>query len=188
MRNSLVPLALLVLAACSGDSPADDADQGPSTDTAPASEDIAQPQPSPDPADDMEGEPDADGNRWFYKADSRTALFGPPQSEGALSIGCGPSGTNNGAITVIRYTAAQAEGEQVLDFTSESASASVQVSAEAMELGPDYVWQGTVSPPASDLRRVFTESESTISVRLESGDVLEVRPSEAVVRAIDACS
>lgn len=187
MRHCLAPFALLALAACSGDAPdADTEDDTASGVGAPAAEEQAP--PTPEPAGDMEGEPDTDGNRWFYKADSRTALFGPPQSEGVLAIGCGPVGMDESAITVTRYTAAEADGEQELTFTGASSSFSMSVSAEAMELGPDFVWQGTVLPPANDLRSVFAESESSISANLESGEALTVPQSEAVLRAIDACS
>ena len=179
---------MLSLAACSGDAP----DETAEDDTAAVIEDTS---PSPDnsptvrePAGDMEGEPDADGNRWFYKADSRTALFGPPQSEGVLSIGCGPSTGPSSAITVIHYSAAQEGEEEELVFAGENGSASLRVAAEATQLGPDYIWQGDISPPARDLRRVFAESDSPVTVRLESGDTMDVPASEAVVRAIDACS
>lgn len=186
MRHCLGPLALLALAACSGDAPADDPEEtAAATDPLPAP--VAE-ETTLAPAGDLEGEPDAEGNRWFYKADSRTALFGPPQSEGVLAIGCGPSTVANDGITITRYTAAQAGGAQSLVFARENASASVQVSAESMELGPDYIWQGSVEPPASDLRRVFAESGGPVTVSLESGDALEVPSSEAVVRAIEACT
>lgn len=191
MRHYLTPLAavsMLTLAACSGDAPAD----GPEDESTQVA---ADPSPSPagdeagrEPAGDMEGEPDAQGHRWFYKADSRMALFGPPQSEGVLGITCGQSAAGNPAVRVTRYTAAEESGTQALRFIGPDADFAMQVSAEGMELGPDFVWQGTVPLPATGLRDVFAGNEGPISVQLESGNALEVPASEEVVRAIDACS
>ncbi|MFB0610848.1 hypothetical protein [Aurantiacibacter poecillastricola] len=188
MHRIAAALVVLALGACSGDDPAPepvDLAQDESVQT-PA------PSPAPDPSPvatgDMEDPVGADGLRWVYKSAFRSALYGPPESEGVLAIACdtGPSGTQS--IIVTLYDTAEEGGEQMLRFIGSDYDASVEMNAVRNELGPEYVWQGAVPPQAEGLQRAFTENEGPITVQPESGEALQVPPSEAVIRVFNACA
>jgi len=185
MRKLIATATVLALAACGDDAPEDEASP-----PAPAESEIASAPttPTPSPTGASQGEADAEGNRWFYKADSGMAIFGPPESEGVLSIACRTSESGAPEILVRRYTEAQENEVQSLEFLGQNSSALVRVSSTTAELGPEFFWQGALSPPADDLRSVFAGSTGPVSVRLESGNAMKVPASDEVLRAIDACS
>jgi len=121
---------------------------------------------------------------WVYNRASGIAVFGLPNSEGLLTIGCDEGGT----LTVTRHTAATEDGKTVLVLTGQNRSASISLEAVETDVGPDHVWQGTVGPAKQSLREVFTENPGVVTVSIGEGTPLSVPASPEPVQAIDACS
>ncbi len=119
---------------------------------------------------------------WVYKEDQQMAVFGPPNSEGLLTVHC-----RDGEIVVTRHSPAEEGGTAMLNFSGDAHTASLAVRAEPMELGPEFVWQGTVSRQSDDLRQVFEDNLEAVTVSAGLGDPLRVPLSDAPVKAIDAC-
>ena len=178
MRISLVLLAPLALAACSdnSDEPSD------------AAESIAQNSPAPGARSDNEvdGLPDADGNRWFYKADTQTAIFGSSVSDGVISMSCNLSLDEDAAVVFQWLSAAQEGIEETVTVTSGERTADFTVTGTASALGPDAIWNGAMLPGDPALAFIAGASEP-LTFRLAGGSVT-TPADEAIDQVVTACS
>ena len=178
--------AVLMLAACSGES---EVDETSSVETAATDSggDAIVASPTPDPADSAKDTSTPANHRWFYKAETRTAIFGPPESEGVLAIACDTPDAGEPVIRVTRYTAASEGAQGVIRFQGDGSAASVPASAVRNQLGPSFIWRGSVPAPADDLRGVFASQDAMIAVSQETGAALQVPSSQAVRRVLGGC-
>lgn len=178
MRIPLVLLAPFALAAC-----ADDA--GEASD---AAESIAQSTPAPGARSDNEvaGVPDAKGNRWFYKAATQTALFGPANSEGIVSMSCNLSLDDDAAVVFQWLSEAQQGVEQTVTVTSGDRTADFTVTGTASALGPDAIWTGAIAP-GDPVLAFLTATSEPLTFSLGSQSVT-TPPDEAIDRVVTACS
>lgn len=177
MRIPLVVLAPLALAACADDTaPSDDA------------ESIARTTPAPGARSDNEvaGAPDAEGNRWFYKAATQTALFGPAESEGIISMSCNLSLDDDAAV-VFQWLSAAREGvEETVTVAAGDRTAAFTVTGTASALGPDAIWNGAISPGDPALAFIAaTDEPLTFSL---DGASVTTPADEAIDRVVTACS
>lgn len=178
MRIPLLLLAPLALAACSDNS-------GEPSD---AAQSIAQNSPAPGARSDNEvaGVPDAQGNRWFYKADTQTAIYGSSISDGVISMSCNLSLDEDAAVVFQWLSAAQEGAEQTVTMTSGERTAGFTVTGTASALGPDAIWNGAMLPGDPALAFLAaTDEPLTFSL----GDESVTAPAdEAIDRVVTACS
>ncbi|OBX20791.1 hypothetical protein A9995_03665 [Erythrobacter sp. QSSC1-22B] len=171
-------IAPLALAACADDSaaPSDDAQA------------IAQTTPAPGARSDNEvaGVPDAGGNRWFYRPDTQTALFGSSISDGIISMSCNLSLDEDAAV-VFQWLAAAQEGvEQTVTVASGDGTANFTVTGTASALGPDAIWNGAIAPGDPALAFLAATTEPlTFTLGSES---VTAPADEAIDRVVTACS
>lgn len=175
MRIPLLLLAPLALAACA-DEPSD------------AAESIAQNSPAPGARSDNEvaGVPDADGNRWFYKADTQTAIYGSAISDGLVSMSCNLSLDEDAAVVFQWLSAAQQGAEETVTVTSGDRTVDFAVTGTASALGPDAIWNGAMLPGDPALALLAGTSEPlTFTLR---GESVTAPADEAINRVVTACS
>lgn len=175
MRLLLVFLAPLALAACS-DEPSD------------AAESIAQTTPAPGARSDGEiaDVPNAEGNSWFYKAATQTAIFGSSISDGLISMSCNLSLDDDAAVVFQWHSAAQIGAERTVTVTSGDRTANFTVIGTASALGPDAIWNGGIFPGDPALAFLAAASEP-LTFRLGSGSVT-TPADEAIGQVVAACS
>lgn len=178
MRLALVFLIPLALAAC-----ADDADE-PSD----AAESIAQTTPAPGGRSDNEvaGVPDAEGNRWFYKAATQTAIYGSSISDGIISMSCNLSLDEDAAVVFQWLSAAQEGVEETVTVTSGDRTVDFSVTGTASALGPDAIWNGAILP--GDRALAFLAATSDPLTFSLDGATVTAPADEAIDRVVTACS
>ncbi|MDO1558023.1 hypothetical protein Q0812_01100 [Brevundimonas sp. 2R-24] len=181
MTRRQIPLAVsglalaFVLAGC-------EAEPAPPTTVEP----VPGTQPAPEPAGEQAPQDRPDPSMaWVLNDTSQLAVYGPPQSEGVLSVGCEGSG---GAARLVlrRYTAAAADAQGQIRLSSGGRSATLPASAEATQLGPDYIWRGETAPD-SEAAALLAQTETPITVEAPQGPSLTVPAAEALRRAVTAC-
>lgn len=175
MRISLLLLAPLALTACA-EEPSD------------AAESIAQNSPSPGARSDNEvdGLPDAEGNRWFYKADTQTAIYGPSISDGLISMSCNLSLDEDAAVVFQWHAAAQEGVERTVTVTSGEQTADFTVTGTASALGPDAIWNGAMLPNDPALAFIAGTSEP-LTFGL-GGESVTTPADAAIDQVVTACS
>lgn len=177
MRLALVFLVPLALAAC-----ADDAAE-PSD----AAESIAQTTPAPGGRSDNEvaGVPDVEGNRWFYKVATQTAIYGSSISNGVISMSCNVSLDDDSAV-VFQWLSAAPEGvEETVTVTSGERTVDFTVTGTASALGPDAIWNGAIAPGDPALAFLAaTSAPLTFSLR---GKSVTTPADEAIDQVVTAC-
>lgn len=170
MRPTLALLAPLALAACADD-PARDAN----SDAAP----MAQATTSP-------GTADAQGNSWFYRSATQTALFGPTDAEAVISLSCNLSLGDDAKVAFQWHTAARDGVEETLTVTAGERSLAFPVTGTASALGPDAIWNGEIAPDNPDLAFLARSSEPlTFSL---AGQSLTAPAGEAIGQVVAACN
>ncbi len=123
---------------------------------------------------------------WVYKPASRTAIYGPDESEGVLSIAC--RSPEQSELVVTRFVPAALGATGVLSFSGNNRTASVAVRSEPAAERSDSVWQGKVSRDFSAFREVFAGESGTVEIELSTGAGLIVPVSDAPLEAIDECA
>lgn len=177
MRIALIFLAPLALAAC-----ADDAGK-PSE----AAESIAQTSPAPGGRSDNEvaGVPDAEGNRWFYKTATQTAIYGSSVSDGLISMSCNVSLDDDSAVVFQWLSAAQEGVEETVTVTSGDRTVNFSVTGTASALGPDAIWNGAIAPGDPALAFLAATSEPlTFSL---GGENVTTVADKAIAQVVSAC-
>jgi hypothetical protein len=96
------------------------------------------------------------GLSWSYRAQDRTALFGPPASP-AFSIQCQAPREGEKQLIFIRHVPGPAGAKATLSFTGNGQAASVPVAAVADPVGPGGHWRAVISPEdsARDIAEAF---------------------------------
>lgn len=178
MRISLVFLAPLALAACGDDSgvPSD------------AAESIAQTTPAPGARSDkkVDGVPNAEGNSWFYKAATQTAIYGSSISDGLISMSCNLSLGEDAAVVFQWHSAAREGVERTVTVTSGNRTADFTVTGTASALGPDAIWNGAILPGDPALAFLAATSEPlTFSL---GGQSLTTPADKVIGQVVTACS
>lgn len=191
MRAAFFAVSLFAIAACSsGDegndssvtSPADM--PGSSSGGAPPGEVSAF-----DPTVDSESEPGEDGRRWFYKSASRSALYGPPNSEGMLSLRCDAPGEGAKHVLFSWFARGAEVGEErVLELRSGGDTIRAEVVGVETELGPSAMWQARLAPGGEEAAFLLA-AEDPISMRLDDGEEYAIRvpTSEQLRQVIRDC-
>lgn len=170
MRNSLVFLAPLALAACADD-------PGESGDAAAS---VAQSSPASQVSD-------LQGNRWFYKPATQTALFGPANSEGIVSLSCNLSLDEDDAMVAFQWLSAAQEGaEETVTVASGDRSVEFAVTGTASALGPDAIWNGEIA--ADDPALAFLAAASEPLTFTLGNESLTTPADEAIDRVVTACN
>tara|TARA_R110002072_G_scaffold15856_43_gene62995 strand:+ start:9158 stop:9670 length:513 start_codon:yes stop_codon:yes gene_type:complete len=170
LRLPLVLLAPLALAACSdnADEPVDAAVSLEETTTAQAGA-------------------DAQGNRWFYKPATQTALFGPANSEGIVSLSCNLSLDEDDAVVAFQWlSAAQQGARETVTVTSGDRVAEFSVTGTASALGPDAIWNGEIA--AEDPALAFLAASSEPLTFTLGSESVTTPADEAIDRVVTACS
>ncbi len=175
MRIPLVFLAPLALAACT-DEPSD------------AAESIAQTTPAPGARSDGEiaDVPDSEGERWYYKVATQTAIYGSSISDGLISMSCNVSLDEDSAVVFQWHSAAQEGVERTVTVTSGDRTADFTVTGTASALGPDAIWNGAILPGDPALAFLAGTSEP-LTFRL-GGESVTTPADEAIDQVVTACS
>lgn len=183
MRFALfsVPLLALGLVACGPG--IDGTEDEVSSDAAEIAEDSPTPGGRSDA--DVAGAPVTEGMRWFYKPATQTALWGPLDSEGVISLSCNESMTGQTLLDFQWISEATVGAKRSVAVRSGDASASIAVSGVASALGPDAIWQGGIQR-GDPVVGLLGDAESPITFTLGDGSVTTTASPE-VERAIAAC-
>ncbi len=184
MRTAIFTAALLTLAACSPGDGADDAAVAPAEATTTAGT-----APAFDPTVDSESEASEDGRRWFYKTASQSALYGPPNSEGMLSLRCdAPDDGDKRVLFSWFVRGAQVGEDRVLELRSGGDTIRADVTGVAAELGPSAMWQARLAPVGEEAAFLLA-ADDPISIRLDDGAEYAIRvpASEQLRQVIRDC-
>lgn len=123
-----------------------------------------------------------DGMRWAWRADSRSALFGPRESEPQLSIEC-----RMGELHITRHAPIE-NASGTLSFTGNGHAASLPVVALRSQLGPGSL--STTALRAGDMTNAVAhvfEGSGPVQVSLGGAPSLVTPPSDVPGRAFAAC-
>lgn len=122
-----------------------------------------------------------DRSRWHYRENPPTALYGPPQSEAIFMVSCRADAQGQRRLVYTWHTSAEGGSTETLRFSGNGESAEIPVQATPMQLGPEFVWHGEVSPQdPSEL--VFRSGEGPVT--LSVGDNTLAVPSEGTVERV----
>ena len=170
MRLPLVLLAPFALAACS-----DNAEEP--VDAAASLEETTMAQAGAD----------AQGNRWFYKPATQTALFGPANSEGIVSLSCNLSLDEDDAVVAFQWLSAAQEGaRETVTVASGDRKTEFAVTGTASALGPDAIWNGEIA--AGDPALAFLAASSEPLTFTLGSESVTTPADEAIDRVVAACS
>ena len=172
MRSAILATAMLALTACSGNEPADDGERA----------NLVESQPAFDPGVDSESAPGEDGRRWSYKTASQSALYGPPDENGMLTLRCdsgdgdGENAQQSGKKVLFNWITpgAIAGEERVLELRSGGATERAEVTGIESDLGGGAMWQARLDPEATQAG-LLLETEYPISLRLDDGAEYSLR-------------
>ena len=167
MRSALLAATMLALAACS--SGEDTADKTIVPDEAETSA------PAFDPTVDSESEEGEDGRRWYYKSESQSALYGPPDSEGMLTLRCDSPDEGDKRVLFNWFAPGATAGEaRILEVRSGGELFRADVEGVETELGTGAMWRATLDP-AGDEAGLLLDTPDPISIRLDDGADYEIR-------------
>lgn len=167
MRSALLAATMLALAACS--SGEDTADETIVPDEAETSA------PAFDPTVDSESEEGEDGRRWYYKSESQSALYGPPDSEGMLTLRCDSPDEGDKRVLFNWFAPGATAGEaRILEVRSGGELFRADVEGVETELGTGAMWRATLDP-AGDEAGLLLDTPDPISIRLDDGADYEIR-------------
>ncbi|PIW55010.1 MAG: hypothetical protein COW16_08325 [Sphingomonadales bacterium CG12_big_fil_rev_8_21_14_0_65_65_10] len=158
---------MLALAACS--SGEDTADETIVPDEAETSA------PAFDPTVDSESEEGEDGRRWYYKSESQSALYGPPDSEGMLTLRCDSPDEGDKRVLFNWFAPGATAGEaRILEVRSGGELFRADVEGVETELGTGAMWRATLDP-AGDEAGLLLDTPDPLSIRLDDGADYEIR-------------
>ena len=123
------------------------------------------------------------GMAWVAADDGRSASYGPPNSEGALTVGC-----DAGGIVVTRHHPASLGGKATLSLTGAGQATSLPMVAVPTTIGPgEAQWQGrAIGDIARAVERPFTR-DGQVEITLGGAPSLVV-PANGVIRGVfDTC-
>lgn len=168
MRKALITATLFALAACSsGDEAADE--------TVATDHKVATDEPAFDPTVDSESEEGEDGRRWYYKSESQSALYGPPDSEGMLTLRCDSPDEGDKRVLFNWFAPGATAGEaRILEVRSGGDIFRADVEGVETELGTGAMWRATLDP-AGDEAGLLLDTPDPISIRLDDGADYEIR-------------
>ena len=179
MRSVIPAAALLALAACSS------GDERAGGERA----NLAEAQPAFDPTVDSESERGEDGQRWSYRTASQSALYGPPDENGMLTLRCDSADESGGTVLFNWITPGAVAGEErVLELRSGGVTERAAVTGIESDLGGGAMWQARLDPEATPAG-LLLETGDPISLRLDDGAEysLRVPPTEQLRQVIRDC-
>lgn len=167
MRSALLAATMLALTACSsGEDTADDTIVPDEAETS---------APAFDPTVDSESEEGEDGRRWYYKSESQSALYGPPDSEGMLTLRCDSPDEGDKRVLFNWFAPGATAGEaRILEVRSGGELFRADVEGVETELGTGAMWRATLDP-AGDEAGLLLDTPDPISIRLDDGADYEIR-------------
>lgn len=186
MRIVILAASLLALAACSSGDEADDQKAIADTEVAETANGGA---PAFDPAVDSESEAGEDGRRWFYKSASQSALYGPPNSEGMLTLRCDVPDEGEKRVLFSWFARGAVAGEtRVLEIRSGGDVVRADATGVETELGPGAMWQAPLEPGGEGAGFLLATPDP-ISIRLGNGEdyTIRVPTSEQLRQVIRDC-
>lgn len=127
----------------------------------------------------------ANGMIWSYRAKERTAAYGPPDADPALSIQCRDAADGKREMVVVRGDPAPDGDKGTLSFTGNGTAASLPVRGVARVAGKGY-WQAVI--PAGDMARAVARTfghSGAVQVGVSGGAALPV-PASAEARTVFA--
>jgi hypothetical protein len=125
------------------------------------------------------------GMAWSYLANMRTAQFGVPDGEPALSFQCRDAADGERELVVVRGTMAPDGEKGTLSFTGNGTAASLPVRGISPRRGKTS-WQAVV--PAGDMARAVARtfgSAGAVQVGVSGGSALSV-PASVEARTVFA--
>lgn len=168
MRIAILAASLLTFAACSsGDDAAGETE-------APA-EAVETEAPAFDPTVDSESEEGDDGRRWFYKTESQSALYGPPSSEGMLTLRCDAPDDGERRVLFSWFARGASVGDtKVLEVRSGGDIVRADATGVETELGSGAMWQARLLPEGEEASFLL-DTPDPISIRLDDGEDYAIR-------------
>lgn len=188
LRLALVAVSLIfALAACGGEGPVAENAVAPSdAHLEIAADGLAAPANSAlaETIDRAAAPLPADGLAWMWRADQRSAVYGPPEARAMLSIACDLPARR---LVITRTAAGPDAAMATLSLTGNGHVASLPLSKRAGQAAADIIWRGAAtSDDARAIQRLF-DGPGPVETSLGDTSNLVLPPSAVPRRALAAC-
>ncbi len=123
--------------------------------------------------------------QWFYRAATRTAVFGDSEDDGIITLSCN-SAMDGDAAVIFQWTeGASDNAKQTVTATVGDREITFPVTGEASAIGPDAIWSGSLAVEAPELGFL---ADSETAIRFDLGELSVVTPpGDAIETVVEAC-
>lgn len=126
------------------------------------------------------------GNRWFYESATETAIYGPDNENGIVTVSCNSNLADERALVVQRMASATPGERHTVAMRAGEAETTFEMEGKASAIGPDAIWTGGIAP-GSAAATLLADADGPIVFGFP-GNAVAVPVSDELGNVVAACT